>query len=472
MKETIADSHVHDGHRQRMRAKLLSHGQKIFDTYELLEMLLYYVVPYKDTNPISKRLLAAFGGLDGVLSAKSEELVEVNGVGRVAADFLTRVGRTRELLGVEVIPFEGTDFSDYSAVGEYLVEYFKDSKNCGVAAMFFDSNMHLLGIEKMYDLDFSSGGVKSGRFLDEAIRKRATVVISAHLHPHGPFYPTPGDSATNSLLTDDLAMAGIVHAEHYIISGGNYAGISSLKNFSRKFSQFPALDMFVKTKAVALSGVNGEKPQMEQISEVRLGASGDDEKVSFIRELFAFASKKSETLIEELLKKYRTLEGAMTASVQELFEIGGENLACYVKLLAYVSSRRVLDRISNAKTALTPLEISAYLKALYLGVSVEVAYLLVFDGSGRLVDTAMIGEGSVNSTEILPRKALEVALGNSAKSVILAHNHPFGTPDASSEDLKLTNTMSKVFSTCGIELQGHYIVAGQCCNAIVVKNEI
>ena len=47
---------IHKGHRQRMRAKLKAHGARVFDTYELLEMLLYYVVPYKDTNPIAKRL--------------------------------------------------------------------------------------------------------------------------------------------------------------------------------------------------------------------------------------------------------------------------------------------------------------------------------------------------------------------------------------------------------------------------------
>ena len=61
MENYIDDSRIHEGHRQRMRSKLLTHGQRIFDTYELLEMLLYHVIPYKDTNPISKRLLAAFG---------------------------------------------------------------------------------------------------------------------------------------------------------------------------------------------------------------------------------------------------------------------------------------------------------------------------------------------------------------------------------------------------------------------------
>ena len=45
------DAQVHSGHRQRMRDKFIRHGADVFDTHELLEMLLYYVIPYKDTNP-------------------------------------------------------------------------------------------------------------------------------------------------------------------------------------------------------------------------------------------------------------------------------------------------------------------------------------------------------------------------------------------------------------------------------------
>ena len=251
MKETIADSHIHDGHRQRMRSKLLSHGQRIFDTYELLEMLLYYVIPYKDTNPIAKRLLAAFGDLDGVLSASEEELCSVNGIGASAAGFLAIVGAIPRLLGAEMLPSDEKNFADYSVLGEYLVEYFSTEEHNGVVALFFDNNMQLITIEKLYDVDFSSGGVKGGKFLDAAIRNRASLVVTAHSHPHGPFFPTRGDLVTNDVITDTLRMAGIFHPEHYIVCGDSYAGISSIKNFSHKFSQCPALETFANSKASA-----------------------------------------------------------------------------------------------------------------------------------------------------------------------------------------------------------------------------
>ena len=57
------ESLIHKGHRQRMRDKLLTYGSKVMQSYELLEMLLFYVIPYKNTNPTAKRLILKFGSL-------------------------------------------------------------------------------------------------------------------------------------------------------------------------------------------------------------------------------------------------------------------------------------------------------------------------------------------------------------------------------------------------------------------------
>ena len=92
MNASLDDKNIHVGHRQRMRSKLLIHGPRIFDTYELLEMLLYYVIPYKDTNPIAKLLLKRFSSLSGVFNAETEELTEVAGIGVRTAEYIRNLG--------------------------------------------------------------------------------------------------------------------------------------------------------------------------------------------------------------------------------------------------------------------------------------------------------------------------------------------------------------------------------------------
>ena len=468
-KSIVVDSNVHGGHRGRMRSKLLSHGQKIFDTYELLEMLLYYAIPYKDTNPIAKNLLAKFGGLDGVFLAEKDELTSVPGIGNATADFLRSIAKLEAFLDVPIGSRVRCDFSDYHAVGRYLVDHFSENEGVSVVAMFLDNNMRLLSIEKMYDVDYSSGGVKGGKFLDAAIRRSASVVITAHCHPHGPFYPTPGDRETDRIVSEALDMAGILHAEHFIICGNKYAGISSVKNFTAKFSQFPAIDSFINSKNVSSSAFKCGDTE-EVFSDVHEENGCDELADKYISSVFSAAFPGCADFMSRTFEKYGTIEDAMTAPIFELVDLNGESYACFVKLVAYVFSRRVTDMYKlNGKVVYGASEMGSYLKALFLGQSSEIAYLLCFDEDGRFIDSVIIGEGTVNSANVLPRKALEAAIEKTAKRVSLAHNHPYGKPEASSDDIKMTSVLDAAFSACGIQLDGHYIVAGQRCSMISVK---
>lgn len=468
MENLIPDDRIHEGHRSRMRAKLLAHGQRIFDTYELLEMLLYAVVPYKDTNPIAKRLLAHCGGLDGVFRASADKLAQVNGIGERAAAFIGTIGRLSEIIGAELLPEGSLGFESYQGVGEHLVRYFSQSEQKRVVAIFLDSSMRPIGVKKLYDLDFESGGVKARPFVDEAIRRRAAVVITAHNHPYGPFYPTPGDRESNTMVTDALTMAGIVHAEHYIVSGDSYAGIGSLNNFSSRLSQAPAICEFIESRdrlcgeVLKVSSVTSPDPdwQINMFSEYHSGNP------DYFRQLLApCIGKSADDAAITLLSQYLTIENVFTASVGELTALCGEKCAFYLKLLAYITSRRETEKFKLGRRH-SKAEIADYLKALFLGESVEKTYLICFDGEGRTVGVNLLGEGTVNSSEVLPRKAMELAIGCSASEVSLAHNHPFGTTRASSDDLNITKHFASLFATCDIRLCDHYIVAGQLCDTV------
>lgn len=468
MENHIPDERIHEGHRSRMRAKLLTHGKKIFDTYELLEMLLYTVVPYKDTNPISKRLLSRFGGLDGVLCASKEELMQVNGIGERAGEYIQLVGGLSNLIGAEIMPEHSVNFEDYKSVGKHLVKYFSQSTKKQVVAIFLDNSMRPISFKKIYDLDYESGGVKAKPFVDEAIRCRATVVITAHSHPFGPFYPTPGDRETNTMITDALTLAGIVHAEHYIVCGDSCAGLGSLKNFNSSLSQTPAICEFIEGRD-RVAGAFFKVSALSEIDpdwQVKLFSGYHSDGLEYLCQLLSpCIGKASKDTAVSLLTKYSTIENVFTASVDELSSFCGEKCACYLKLLAYVTSRREMEKFSLGVKH-SKVEIADYLKALFLGESVEKIYLICFDGQGRTIGVSLIGEGTINSSEILPRKAMELAIGSSAKAVSLAHNHPFGTTRPSSDDLNTTKHFDSVFATCDIELLDHYIVAGQLCDTV------
>ena len=467
MEKYIDDSRVHEGHRSRMKAKLVAHGQRIFDTYELLEMLLYHVIPYRDTNPIAKNLLAGFGSLDGVFNATKKELASVCGIGERAADFLLTVGALSGIIGAEILDDEDDDFSDYESVGRFLAEYFSGVEQKQVVGLFLDSSMRLISMKTLYELDYESGGVKAKPFIDEALSNHASVVISAHNHPYGPFYPTQGDRATNTALTDALNIAGFVHAEHYIICGDCFAGIGSLKHFTVKLSQMPAVSDFITTRD-KYDGRLHKADDSITATKRKMGAGGQNLRdADYLATLIGYSAEKSrEEKAFILLSKYRTIENIFTAPIKEVSVITGEKTAIYLKLLAYITSRRRTDGFVMGKKH-SSAEIAEYLKALFLGESVEKTYLIAFDKSDRVIGFELLGEGTVNASEVLPRKAIEAAINLSAASVSMAHNHPFGTTNPSSDDVNITQLFVNLFDSCEIKLKEHFIVAGQLCDTVI-----
>lgn len=237
---------LHKGHRQRMRDKLLSYGGRVMQNYELLEMLLFYVIPCKNTNPLAKRLMLKFGDLDGVFSASVEELCEVEGVGKGVAEFLKTVA---DLLSESNDEACDDSFDDYDKVGHFLVEKLSGERDYKTVMLVFDNRMNLLDYKVIYDLEYSSGAVRAEAFIDFAVKTRAAVAITAHNHPYGPLFPTVGDMATNNAVSTALSMAGINHVEHYIVSGNRFLGITNQLCLS--LVQSPELDRFYKSREEA-----------------------------------------------------------------------------------------------------------------------------------------------------------------------------------------------------------------------------
>ena len=73
-----------DGHRSRMRARLLAAGPEVLADHEMLEMALFLALPRRDTKPLARTLLARFGSFAGAIAAPPAELSTVDGLGEAA----------------------------------------------------------------------------------------------------------------------------------------------------------------------------------------------------------------------------------------------------------------------------------------------------------------------------------------------------------------------------------------------------
>ena len=175
---------------------------------------------------------------------------------------------------------------------------------------------------------------------------------------------------------------------------------------------------------------------------------------------YSIGEEKSRECIDRLLDRYGSFATAFSEDAEELCRFIGINMntALLIKLVAYVNSRRVTDELKMG-VAHTEIELHEFLSALFLGTSVETVYLLLLDSADKIVGVEYVSDGTVNSSDIVPRKVLEHAKRRKCSRVILAHNHPKGRPTPSKDDVMATGRLVGVLGSAGIKLVAHYIVA-------------
>jgi len=201
-----------------------------------------------------------------------------------------------------------------------------------------------------------------------------------------------------------------------------------------------------------------------------------DSCVGRLTEILSYAIKSgAEDAARALVLRYGSVDNVFSASFAELEGVVGRSAAILLYNCAYVTGRRYTDLFVAGRTY-SQKDVCNYLKALFIADSEEKIYLLTFDAGGRYITTHLISHGTVNTSEVLPRKFVESAVCDCASSVIIAHNHPGGNINPSGDDMRFTAMISNVFSVAGIELLYHVIVAGQSarvltagevCNAIL-----
>ncbi len=241
---------IHSGHRMRMRKKFADYGRDIFNTYELLEMLLYHSIPLKNTNPIARRLIAEFSDIEGVFTASKEELMSVEGVGERTADMIKAVGKIRiDREGFNLKKVPAYNFKDYNETGSFFVSYFDGRRDYETVMLLLDNKMSYIDFVSMADADYEMGAIKPKNFIDTAIRARASVCVIAHNHPYGPLYPTSGDVETNNMIRSALSGAGVILVEHYVVSGDGYLGF--MNHLETAFYQKANLERFRKSEDIS-----------------------------------------------------------------------------------------------------------------------------------------------------------------------------------------------------------------------------
>ena len=218
---------IHEGHRQRMKERFQRGGLESFSDHEILEFLLFYAVPYKDTNPIAHTLVDRYGGWCKVVDAPYDELVTVSGVTPHMATLLNLAGQMARRYYQD---YAGViqHLYDYRAVGAHVTPFFMGERDESVLLVSLDNRRKHLNTTRLF-----RGSVNSAQFnvrtaVEQALRDNATRVVLAHNHPNGFAFPSEADIRTTKYVMDIMRPLDIQVVDHVIVSDGDCLCMSML----------------------------------------------------------------------------------------------------------------------------------------------------------------------------------------------------------------------------------------------------
>jgi len=215
----------HKGHRDRLRKRYLRHSLDTLPDDQALELLLFYALPRKDTNPLARTLLQHFGSLPAVLEASVEELTAVEGIGEQTAILISMLlPFSRRYLVARNEP--GAVLTTTQACGEYLVPYFFGAKNEMLYVLCLDGRGKVLSCRKIQEGTFSSVSYTARKIAEVAMNCNACSIILAHNHTSGRIDPSLNDLDATARLQSELLPLEIRLADHIIVSGEEYLSMA------------------------------------------------------------------------------------------------------------------------------------------------------------------------------------------------------------------------------------------------------
>lgn len=216
-------ANLHAGHREKMREKFGRAGADAFLPHELLEMLLFHAVPYRDTNPTAHLLLSRFGSLSGVLSASREDLCTVPGIGEYAADLIGSVA----ILAAAALNEKPADRRENrETIRARARELLRNAGKDRTVAFFLDNACSLLGFETVYVGYLGSAGFRDEKIVRPALKRRAAFVVLASCHTSRASRADENEIAASDHFRKTLRLSGLTLLEHFLFSGDYVSNLS------------------------------------------------------------------------------------------------------------------------------------------------------------------------------------------------------------------------------------------------------
>jgi len=216
------------GHRERLRERFMSGGGSALADYELLELLLFRILPRRDTKPIAKAMLARFGSFSEALGAPAHLLEEIDGLGPTAIAHLKVVLAAAQRIGKDAV-HEKPLMASWKQVIDYCKAQMAYEAKEQFRILFLDKKNRLIADEVQQVGTVDHTPVYPREVIKRALELSATALILVHNHPSGDPQPSSADVQMTRQIADIATPLGISVHDHIIIGKNGHASLKGMK---------------------------------------------------------------------------------------------------------------------------------------------------------------------------------------------------------------------------------------------------
>jgi DNA repair protein RadC len=216
---------IHTGHRARLKQRFLKDGLTSFEGHQMLELLLYYGIPYKDTNKIAHSLINRFGSISGVFEAEYKDIIGINGIGDNTALLLKLIPEVTKMYAHDKWK-DKPQLASTKKAGEYTKSLYIGKDYEVFYLICLDAQNRVNMAVPMFEGTINEAPVYPRLIVESALRHKANNVILSHNHPGGSVKASRADIEVTLKLKNVLNGISIKVIDHIIVAGQDYLSMA------------------------------------------------------------------------------------------------------------------------------------------------------------------------------------------------------------------------------------------------------
>ncbi|MCM1544038.1 MAG: hypothetical protein NC110_01955 [Ruminococcus sp.] len=229
-----AKDNIHKGHRQKVKQRYYETGLRGMADHNVLEMLLFFGIPYKDTNEIAHELISRFGSFSGVLRADVKDLRKVKGMTDNAACLINMLLPVYKRYEADLAQ-RNPSLMTIKEVVDYVRPKYIGAMTEMVYLLCFDSAHRLIAERMLKEGSLVNATFDLRSIASVLLETNATGVILVHNHPNAIAAPSSADVAATCSVADFLNTLDIALLDHIIISDDAHFAMSQSDKTAHMF---------------------------------------------------------------------------------------------------------------------------------------------------------------------------------------------------------------------------------------------